>query len=242
LSRHSWPDPYDPRRAEGLEEEARRLSSETDACLVARSPQSAGFLEYGAWLRGDENFLADLFLAEEFSSALFDKICELQLGYYNVLLGTVGSYVDIVETSEDYGSASGLLISPETFRKYIKPRRTAINAFIKSKCPHVKILHHSCGAIRPIISDLIETGIDILNPVQPNLPGMTGGELKAEFGDILCFCGGADMITLATGSDEDIENDVRARMSEYASSGGGPFNSRGSTEGMCEPGYRDGVF
>lgn len=225
LEEHPWPDPSDPRRVEGLERIAENLWRNTDACIVARSPQSASFLEYGAWLRGEERFFMDLGIHEEFINRLFDKILAIQIGYYNALLRSVGRYVSVVESSEDYGTSNGLMISPEMFRKYIKPRRAAINRFIKDKCPSVKILHHSCGSIGAIIGDLIETGVDILNPVQPNLPGMDGSILKRDFGRRLCFCGGLDMLKLSRWSDREMVDEIHRCMREYGSDGGYLFST-----------------
>jgi uroporphyrinogen decarboxylase len=220
LHAFTWPNPFDERRIEALPAELKRLQNETDACLVARSPQSASFLEYGGWLRGESQFFSDLLLHEEFCNALFDRIMEVQIGFYQALLQVVGKHVDIVETSEDYGTGSSLLISPDLFRQYIKPRRSRINSEIKKIAPQAKILHHSCGCIRPIIPDLVEAGVDILNPVQPGIPGMEGPGLKKDFGETLTFCGGIDMIKAMPGKPEDIEKEVKLRIEEFGAGGG----------------------
>jgi len=121
----------------------------------------------------------------------------------------VGPYVDIVETSEDYGTQNSMFLSPATYREMIMPRKKKINEVIRKLAPQAKILHHSCGAVRKLIPDLIETGIDILNPIQPGLPGMDPRELMEEFGSELCFCGGIDMQKALNGSFADIERDVQ---------------------------------
>ncbi len=217
---HPWPDPYDPGRIKGLADYAKYLRENTDKAVVARSPQSASFLEYGGWLRGVEQFFMDLVINKELAEKLLDKILDIQLKFYDVFLSAVGKYVDIVETSEDYGTQKRLLISPKLFREMIKPRRKAINDFIRSKCPGAKILHHSCGAVETIIEDLIETGVDILNPIQPFAEGMNPGEIKAKHGEKVCFCGGIDMQYAMIGDEEDIEKDVKLRIQQMAKGGG----------------------
>jgi len=219
IETHPWPNPYDPGRAEGLEEYATKLRKETDKAIVARSPQSASFMEYGCWIRGAERFLMDLIADKAFTNRLLDKIQGIQIQFYDALLSKVGQYVDIVETSEDFGTQTGLLISPQLFREMIKPRRKAINDFIKSKCPGVKILHHSCGAIEKIIDDLIDIGVDILNPVQP-LPNMNPTEIKSKYGDRITLCGGVDMQNTGLKDLSKVEAEVKLRIKQMAAGGG----------------------
>jgi len=234
IPNHPWPNPYDPGRISGLTEYARSLRETTDKAIVARSPQSASFLEYGAWLRGTEQFLMDLLIDKNFAEALLDKILELQIQFYDAFLSAVGSYVDIVETSEDYGTQSGLLISPALFREMIKPRRKAINNFIRGKCPKAKILHHSCGAIEPIIEDLIETGVDILNPIQP-LPNMQPEDIKLKYGSRICLCGGVDMQNTALVDLKAVDKEVILRMEQMASGGGYLFSTSNHVQSDLPP-------
>jgi uroporphyrinogen decarboxylase len=219
IGSHPWPDPFDPGRTEGLAEYAATLRSGTDKAIVARSPQSASFMEYGCWLRGAEQFLMDLIADKAFTNRLLDKIQEIQIQFYDAMLSKVGQYVDIVETSEDFGTQTGLLISPQLFREMIKPRRQAINDFIRSKCPGVKILHHSCGAIEKIINDLIEIGVDILNPVQP-LPNMNPEQIKARYGCRITLCGGVDMQNTGLKDLGEVESEVKLRIKQMAAGGG----------------------
>jgi len=123
----------------------------------------------------------------------------------------VGQYVDVVETADDLGGQTGLLISPRMYRKLIKARHAALNAAIRRRT-QARILYHSCGAIMPLIGDLIEVGVDILNPIQP-LPGlMDPEELIARYGRRLVFHGGLDVQSLLpTGT----PNQVRAHVCHY---------------------------
>lgn len=215
-----FPDPSKDRGNEYLEEEARNLRENTDYALVARSVHSASFMELGCWLRGSEDFFCELVMEEEECHVLLDKIMEAQMKYYEVFLKKVGKYVDIVETSEDYGTQQSLFLSPETYRSMIMPRKKKIIEVIHTYAPQAKIFHHTCGAVRKLIPDLIDTGIDIINPIQPYLPGMDAGELKAEFGDQICFCGGIDMQHAINGSFADIDREVLRCKKELGHDGG----------------------
>lgn len=191
-----------------LTQQAKKLHDENEYAVVARSVHSASFLELGCWLRGFMEFFCDLATQSPKATVLLDKVMEAQIQYYTDYLKQVGPYVDIVETSEDYGTQASLFLSPATYCAMIKPRRQKINQTIRKYAPQAKILHHTCGAVRELIPDLIDSGIDILNPIQPNLPGMDPYELKAEFGDKICFCGGIDMQFAINGSMEDITKNV----------------------------------
>jgi uroporphyrinogen decarboxylase len=118
-----------------------------------------------------------------------------------------------------------LLLSPRSYRQLIKPRHRELFAAIKRAAPHVKVFFHSCGAIRPLIPDLIEIGVDILNPVQLGARGMDGRELKREFGKDLVFWGGGidTQQTLVKGTREQIRAEVRRNIEALAPGGGFVF-------------------
>ncbi len=223
LDDYPWPDPRKPgaqKLNQGLKERAKYLYNETGSAIVARAAMSTAFLENGSWLCGYENFLMKLMLDKPFAHKLIGKILEVQLGMYETLLEGVGDYVHIVETAEDYGAQSSLLISPETYREMIMPARQKVNAFIKSVAPQAKIFHHTCGAVSKLIPDLIDSGIDILNPVQPLAAGMESAELKAKWGQILCFDGGIDTQYALPGTIKDVEVEVARRILAFAPGGG----------------------
>lgn len=194
IERYAWPDLTDPRQVDGLRDEARRLHMAGEYAVVGRSP-TAGFFEIGCALRGMQQYMMDMVEQPAVVEALNEHIVRKQMDLYGLYLDACGEYLDVIETGDDYGSAMGLLISPACFRRLLKPYRERLNALIKSKAPHVKIFLHSCGNVRPIIPDLIETGVDVLNPVQP-VPGMEPRELVREFGRDVCFHGGVDTIGL----------------------------------------------
>lgn len=219
LDDFAWPDPADPTRVEGLAQRAKYLWAETDYAVAARSV-SHGLLETATELRGMEQFLVDMMLDKPFAHKLIQKIFEVQLGLYRALLDAVGPYVQVVQTADDYGTQSGPLISPDTYRDMIRPYRQELNRFIRSKAPQAYIQHHTCGSVYKLLPDLIETGIDILNPVQPLAKDMDTQRLKAEFGDKITFHGAVDLQYAMTGGVEDVRNEVKLRISHLAPGGG----------------------
>ena len=112
-----------------------------------------------------------------------------------------------------------LLISPETWRKHLKPRLAAYFSTLKGINPDMKIAYHSDGNILPIIPDLIEIGLDVLNPIQPR--SMEPAEVKKKFGDRLCFWGSIDeQYTLPYGSPAEVEAEVKTRLETLGHRGG----------------------
>ena len=111
------------------------------------------------------------------------------------------------------------MISAEMFRRYFAPRLKEFATQAKSY--GMKVMLHSCGGVRELIPDIIDIGVDILNPVQTNAKGMIPEELKAEFGDKLCFHGGIDIQhTLPFGTVEDVEKEVKDRIRVLGKDGG----------------------
>jgi uroporphyrinogen decarboxylase len=130
----------------------------------------------------------------------------------------------VVLEADDMAGQQSLLFSPETYRKIIKPRHEKLFFFIKEQAP-IRLFFHSCGAIRPLIADLIDAGIDILNPVQISAAGMDPKELKQEFGrDLIFWGGGVDTQgVLGTGTPEEVKEDVKRNIEALAPGGGFVF-------------------
>ncbi|MFN3982636.1 MAG: uroporphyrinogen decarboxylase family protein, partial [Caldilinea sp.] len=183
-----WPDPVDPARFVNLKESARHVAEELGEPVILGG-LAAGFVELTAWTRGFARFYPDLVTSLDWTTYLMDKIIDLKLAYWEVALPLVGEYADVVQEADDLAGQFGLLINPETYRKIIKPRHKKIMDFIKART-NAKIFFHSCGAIREIIPDLIEIGVDIINPVQVSAVGMESSALKRDFGKDITFWGG----------------------------------------------------
>jgi uroporphyrinogen decarboxylase len=205
-----WPDPMDPGRIAGLEEEVHHLYELSDYAIAA-GHLSAGVFQDCWNLRGMEQFLCDMYINQEFAEALLDRVLDVHIRMWKQFLEVAGPYVDMVETADDLGTQDSLLISPAMYRDLIKPRHAALNAAIREKTS-AKIFFHTCGAVMPLIDDFIEIGVDILNPIQP-IPGkMDPDELYRRFGGRLIFHGGLDVQRVLP----DLSTEkVRAHVSRY---------------------------
>ena len=155
---------------------------------------------------------------------LLDKIVDFKLAYWEKALAKLDSLVDVVIESDDLGAQNSLMISPRMYRKMIKPRHEKILDFIHSQTD-AKVFFHSCGAIRPLIPDLIDIGVDILNPVQFNATGMDAKSLKTEFGNDLVFWGGGvdTQSILDSASPSAVKDNVREQIEVLADGGGFVF-------------------
>lgn len=171
-------------------------------------------------MRGFDKIFMDLVDNKPLVTLLLDKILEIQSGIYETILEEVGSYLDIATLSSDMGTQSSLLISPGSWKEFIRPREETHIKLLRKKT-NAKIALHSCGAIRPLIPEYIDMGIEILNPVQTTAKNMAPVDLKREFGKDLCFWGGIDtQKTLPYGSPEEVEKDVLEKVAVFAPEGG----------------------
>jgi uroporphyrinogen decarboxylase len=211
----------------GLEEEARRLTRETDFCIVG-DIMCGGPFEQACWLRGYTAFLTDLYAEPAFAERLLEGITELDIGMWDAYLGAIGEHVQVVAQGDDVGMQDREYISPELYRKYIFPRHKRLYDFIHSRT-RAKLFMHSCGSIRKLIPYLIEAAVDALNPVQYSAANMDLAELKREFGSELSFWGGGmdtQHALLGPGASlKSIEADVRRNMDILGKGGGFVFSA-----------------
>ena len=169
-------------------------------------------------LVGMEKLLIDLAQGAEYLEPLMDKcrIFATEIGKKLISLG-----VDAVWTGDDFGAQNGMLISPRMWRRYFKERYRQIYADLKAANPHVIICQHCDGAVAPILNDWIEVGLEVFNPVQPNVPGHEPEDLKSKFGDRMSFWGAIDQQKLLPfGTPEEIEQDVKAKIQVLGRDGG----------------------
>lgn len=219
IEKFDWPDPYDKGRIRGIREEAKRLHEETDFCIMS-DIMCGGPFENSLWLRGFDNFPMDLLTDQKFARALLDKITDIDIGFWDAQLSEVGEYVDVVCQGDDMGMQTGLQFSPEIYRKFIKPCHKRMFDFIRSKT-NAKIWLHSCGSVYEIIPDLIEIGVQVLNPVQCSAQNMGLKKLKTEFGkDIAFWGGGFNVQKIPFMSQEEIKESVKETF-EIMKPGGG---------------------
>ena len=218
-----WPNPYDPGRVHGVRDMARKAYEETDFLIVA-DIMCLGPFEGAGFLRGYENFAIDLIQNPAMAEAILDKILEIDIQLWDVFLREVGEYVQVVAQGDDLGTQRGLFLSPKMYRKYVKPRHQKLYEFIRSKTD-AKIFMHSCGSVYDAIPDLIEAGVQILNPLQRSAAKMDIERLKREFGKDLCFWGGGIDVqqVLPFASVQEIEDEVKRTMEIMAPGGGYVF-------------------
>jgi uroporphyrinogen decarboxylase len=155
---------------------------------------------------------------------MLDRLVEFKCAYWERALREIGDLVDVVIEADDLASQNALLMSPKTYRSLIKPHHQRLFSFIKDQ-DAVKVFYHSCGAIRPLIGDLIDMGIDILNPVQISAKDMDLRELKQEFGqDVVFWGGGVDTQgVFYSGTPDQVREDVKRNIEALAPDGGFVF-------------------
>lgn len=224
---HSWPEAKDPSRLDNLKEQAKRYR-QLGKCVVLGNTLTGGIFGIAPRLRGYENFWKDLIQNPGLACATMDKLTELEMEFFGLVLKELGSYIDIVVELDDLGSQRGPLISPALYRKYVKPRHKKLFSFIKKEAENrVYILFHSDGSIYELIPDLIESGVDILNPVQYTAVNMDAAKLKKEFGDELTFWGGGidTQNVLPKGSLSEVKDEVKRQIDILAPGGGFVFST-----------------
>ena len=225
IERYPWPDPTDPGRVEGLAERSRRLYEDTDFGLSAKSVSGGTFL-LCCRLRGMDRFLVDMMLDKPLAKALIARVEEVNLGLLDALLGAVGPYVQMVETQDDLGTQRAPFMSPALYREMIQPAHARLAALIKKKTGgKARVFMHSDGSVFDLLPDVIDAGIEVLNPVQPQAWKMDPVGLKAAFGDRLVFHGGLDQQdVIPNGTPDEVEQEVRAKLRAMAPGGGYIFS------------------
>jgi uroporphyrinogen decarboxylase len=231
LQRHMWAVPTPPGHLDITNAEDRDpfvrtikdLRETTDDALMLSVGNN--LFESGTFIRNMENFLVDLYLDKKGAARLLDALMTLHMDKLEKVLDAVGPYVDVLMFGDDFGSQLGPLMSPEVYRELFKPRQKEMWDYVhrNSNC---KVFLHSCGSIYELIPDMIDAGLDVLNPVQTSAHNMDPALLKREFGQDLAFWGGGcdtrDVLPHATPGE--ITDHVRRRIDILAKDGGFVFN------------------
>jgi len=225
MERMPWPDPADPARFQGLRRRVQTLRASTDRALFGMAPCGHDLLNQLWRVRGMEEGLMDLVLHVDFVEAFLDRLTQTIITAQELFLDEVGDLIDIHFTADDLAGQCGPLISPAVYRSLVKPRWARILASIKART-RARILYHSCGALAEFLPDLIEIGVDIINPVQVTAAGMESADLKKRFGDRLSFWGGGcdTQAVLPRGTPHEVREEVRRRIRDLAPGGGFVFN------------------
>lgn len=218
IKKYKWPDPNVPMTVMGCRERAQKLKEENKYAIVGDIINS-GVFEPCHYLRGFETFLMDLIADKEIAHYLMEKMLEFQCARQDLYLKEVGEYLDIVFVGDDLATTQSTLISPEIYREMIKPYQKRYFDFIKSRTK-AKLMYHSCGNVVSLIDDLIEIGVDILNPIQVNANDMDTKMLKERFGDRICFCGAIDTNhVLNAGTPTEVYEEVNRRINDLGPEG-----------------------
>lgn len=213
IESHNWPDPDDPDRVEGLSQSLDALR--TSGYAVSMELRGR-IMSIGQFLRGFEQWMIDLATDEVLVHRLLERTTDIQIRMNDQLLRVAGDKVDIVYTSDDLGGQNSMLLSPESFRKLLRPHFKRIFTHIRENTK-AKLMHHCCGSIRPVIGDLVDMGVEALNPIQVSAAEMEPSQLKKEFGRHLTFWGGVDTRTvMPAGTVEDVRNEVKRRIHQMA--------------------------
>jgi uroporphyrinogen decarboxylase len=214
-----WPDPLDTARYLNLKEYTERRYSETDYALIG-CPAFNSVWERAYLLYGFQRLLESLLTDPDFAHAVFQKVTQIIKTSLTKYLELVGPYIEVVKMADDLGGQDHSLMSPVTYRNMIKPYHREIFQLIKVKSS-ARVFLHSCGSIVKLLPDMIDAGVEILNPVQVSANGMDTKLLKAEFGGQLTFWGAIDtQKILPHGSTEEVEQEVRRRISDLGAGGG----------------------
>ncbi|HEX2971322.1 MAG TPA: uroporphyrinogen decarboxylase family protein [Tepidisphaeraceae bacterium] len=221
---YPFPKGDDPSRFAGLRDRALQLQRETPYAVV--SGISGVVYEICWYLRGLENLFADMIEQPEVLETLIDRTTQFWLDWFRLFLDEVADVVDVIMIGDDLTGQSGPLFSPALYRSIIKPRQKKLVQYIKSRT-RAKIWYHSCGSIIGYIPDLLDNGIDILNPVQLSAAGMDPAALKARFGGQLSFWGGGidSQHILPRATPEQIRQHVRQNLALFKPAGGYVFNN-----------------
>ena len=213
----------EPWRFESLRARAEHIKSQ--GRLVMLKCMCAGLFEMPQRIRGMEYFLMDLLADPATACTLVDRFVAIKLAYWTAALDAVGDLVDVVVETDDYGTQESQLIPPRIFTEIFKPRWSQIIAHIKKQAPHVKFFLHSCGAVRPLLPDFIDMGVDILNPVHITAAGMDPVSLKKDFGSAITFWGGGveTQNILPNGTPQQVRDDVKKNIDALAPGGGWVF-------------------
>jgi uroporphyrinogen decarboxylase len=225
VAAYRWPAPADDARLEGVRARCEALRAQGKAVLLGGV--GSGMMEFCQAMRGFEQFYCDLAGDTTVLEAIADKVLELKCAYWSLALSRLGDVVDVVQEGDDFGGQHGLLMSLPTWRRIFRPRVAHLFRVIKRAAPGVRLLYHSCGSVRAILPDLIECGMEVLNPVQVSAAQMDTRELKRDFGKALTFWGGGvdTQQVLPRGTPQQVRDEVKRRIDDLAPGGGFVFAS-----------------
>jgi len=211
--------PLNDKGLKEMSEKAKTLYKSTERAVIGLFGGS--MFELPQWLYRMDNYLLYLRMYPDAADRLSEKLCSIHLDNLEKWLKAVGPYIDIILFGDDLGGQNSSLISPDMYRRYYKPFHKKLWNRAR-ELADVKVMLHCCGGIRELIPDLIDAGLDAINPVQINCKGMDASELKTQFGDKLTFWGGGcdtrDILPYA--KPDDVKKHVFDQLKILAPGGG----------------------
>jgi uroporphyrinogen decarboxylase len=209
-----------PQGEDVLTQGAHRLRQQSERAVLGLF--GGNLLELGQWFYRNDNFFMLLAGEPDRAHRFLDRLLEIHLRNLERFLRAAGPYLDIILFGDDLGMQSGPQVSPKMYREFFKPREKVMWRMVKERAPHLKIELHCCGGVRELLPDLIDAGLEAINPVQISCRGMDPAALKRDFGHQLTFWGGGcdTRDLLVHGTPDQIRDHVR-RLVEIWQPGGG---------------------
>jgi len=214
--------PLTPEHLADIRRRAKELYDKTDYAIMVGF--GGNLLEWGAYLCRFDQFLIDLAENRRKAESLLDRLVEMHLANLEKVLDAVEGYVQLIQMGDDLGTQLATVISPRLYREVFKPREKVIFERVRRR-KGIHLFLHSCGSVADILPDLIEVGVEVLNPVQTSARGMDAARLKREFGRDLTFWGGGcdTQHVLPEGTRDEVARHVRERLDILAPGGGFVF-------------------
>ena len=220
IENYPWPDLDDPTRVAHIHSKAKQLADENQYSIMG-IPWLLFPFERAISMQGMDSFLLNMAMEPDFAKTLLAKITECCKRMMGKFLEEAGGFLDMIKIGDDLGTQESLLISPKMYREMLKPFHADLINFIKQRTA-AKVFFHTDGDVYDLIEDLIEIGVDILNPIQTSAGRMSDlKQLKAQFGGRIVFCGAIDTHTvLPHGSPVDVQKEVRRVIRDLGPGGG----------------------
>ncbi len=218
-----------------MKEGARKLRESTDRAIIGLF--GGNLFETPQLMFNNENYLLYTAVYPEATIRLSQQLCDHYCSEMRKWLSAVGPYIDIMAFGDDFGSNHGPIIDPDMYRQYYKPYHQKMWSLAKELAPHIRIMLHSCGSIEPFLDDMIEAGLDAVNPVQISCRGMELPVLKEKYrGRITLWGGGCDTQSiLGQGTPEEVEAHIKKQLSIMKGSGGFVFQQVHNILGNVPP-------
>jgi uroporphyrinogen decarboxylase len=232
--------PFDKKGLEWLRQGAEKLRKSTPRAVIGLF--GGNMFELPQWLYGMEDYLLFLRMFPDDVLRLSEALCRLHLANLDKWLDAVAPFIDVVLFGDDLGGQTGPLISPEMYRRFFKPYHKLL--WSRARNAGRKVMLHCCGSVRDLLPDLIEAGLDAINPVQINSRGMAAPGLKEDFGDRITFWGGGcdTQKILPLGTPEMVSLHVGDQMKSFSGGGGFVFQQVHNIQALVPPENMTSMF